>query len=852
MKKFHFLLIAFVLTFSGAFSQRICGSMEHLHNAIQQDPSLKDRMNQIEEHTNEFVKNNPGGQRVVVTIPVVFHIVYNTAAQNVSNAQIQTQLDVLNADFRKLNTDAGLVPSVFQSLAADCEVNFCMAQRTPTGAATTGIERRQTTVTSFSTNDAVKYYSQGGLDIWDRTKYLNIWVCNMGGGILGYAQFPGGPAATDGVVITYTGFGTTGTATAPFNKGRTATHEVGHWLNLYHIWGDDGTACTGSDNVSDTPNQADENYGCPTFPAVSCSNGPNGDMFMNYMDYTNDACMYMFTAGQKARMQALFSASGSRVGLTTSNGCTPPASNCATPTGLTVASITNTGAVASWAAVSGATSYNVIVGTNTYNTTSTTYTLSGLTACTPYSVSVQAVCGTSGTSTASTAVSFTTTGCQSGCTDTYEANNSLTAAKPITVGTTISALIGTSTDNDYFSFSNTPNQPYIRVTLSNLPANYDLRLYNSANTTVGQSLNTGTTTEVINYNNGAVGTYKIRVNGVSSAFSATSCYNLLVELSTTPWSTGGATCATPTNLAAGSITNTGAVISWTVVSGATSYNLQYKLGTATTWTTVNTTSNSYTLSGLSIGTAYNVQVQAVCSATSSSAYSSAITFTTTATGCVDIYESNNSLSAAKPIAVNTTITGLISSATDNDYFTFTNTASAPNIKVTLSNLPADYDLKIYNSANTTLATAQNSGTANEVIIYNNAPVGTYKLRVYGYGGVFNATQCYNLRADISSSAWIRMANETEDGLKPLYNDLVVYPNPTNGLTTLKFTVEDEDATALITITDQTGRIMNIVQHDITKESEELTLDFSQYASGIYFIQMQKGEVISNSKIIVTR
>src|SRR5207237_8069001 len=130
-----------------------------------------------------------------------------------------------------------------------------------------------------------------------------LWVVlAMRGVVLGYAQFPGGPAATDGVVIAQSCFGNTGTAAYPFNKGRTATHEVGHWLNLYHIWGDDGTACTGSDLVGDTPNQGDENYGCPAFPSVSCSNGPNGDMFMNYMDYTDDACLFMFSAVQKTRM----------------------------------------------------------------------------------------------------------------------------------------------------------------------------------------------------------------------------------------------------------------------------------------------------------------------------------------------------------------------------------------------------------------------------------------------------------------------------------------------------------------------------------------------------------------------
>jgi len=130
-----------------------------------------------------------------------------------------------------------------------------------------------------------------------------MWVCSLGGGLLGYAQFPGGPSRTDGIVILNRAFGTAGTATAPFHLGRTATHEVGHWLNLRHIWGDTED-CSGTDFVADTPNAQHPNYGKPRFPHVSCQNGPNGDMFMNYMDYVDDDAMFMFTAQQVVRMQA--------------------------------------------------------------------------------------------------------------------------------------------------------------------------------------------------------------------------------------------------------------------------------------------------------------------------------------------------------------------------------------------------------------------------------------------------------------------------------------------------------------------------------------------------------------------
>lgn len=254
---------------------RNCYTMQVFDRLNSEDPGYKQRLDAIEVQVQDFIKNHTQTDNLVINIPVVVHVVYKTSAQNISTGQVQSQINILNQDFRKLNPDVSGVPTAFQSSVADCQINFCLATRDPNGAATTGITRTQTSKPSFSANDNVKYTNKGGKNAWDRNKYLNIWVCNLSL-YLGYAQFPGGPAATDGVVIGYKYFGNTGTAVYPFNKGRTATHEVGHWINLRHIWGDDGTSCSGSDLVTDTPNQADENYGCPSFPTISCSNGPNG------------------------------------------------------------------------------------------------------------------------------------------------------------------------------------------------------------------------------------------------------------------------------------------------------------------------------------------------------------------------------------------------------------------------------------------------------------------------------------------------------------------------------------------------------------------------------------------------
>ncbi|QOL51878.1 zinc metalloprotease [Massilia litorea] len=290
------------------------------------DPQYARVRDEIEDQTARFELSGLSAQRTGITrIPVVVHVVWNTAAQNISDAQITSQIDVLNRDFRRTNPDVSTTPAPFLPLAADVRVEFSLATTNPLGAPTNGIERRQTSVTSFSDNDAVKSAATGGMDAWPAANYLNIWVCQLGGGLLGYAQFPGGPDATDGVVILHSAFGTTGTAAAPFNLGRTATHEIGHWLNLNHIWGDDGTGCSGTDNVADTPNQAGSNTGVPTFPHVSCSNGPNGDMFMNYMDYVDDRAMVMFSTGQVARMQACLD--GVRSAIGSSAGAIRPSSS---------------------------------------------------------------------------------------------------------------------------------------------------------------------------------------------------------------------------------------------------------------------------------------------------------------------------------------------------------------------------------------------------------------------------------------------------------------------------------------------------------------------------------------------
>ena len=277
----------------GAPSRRSCGAMAAHMMLLETHPSFRAAQMRLEGTTSRRRESGADLKKAkVATIKTIVHVVYNTAVQNVSVAQINSQIAALNKDFRATNPDRSGTPLPFRGLIADARIQFKLVK----------VTRTKTSKTSFTSDDRVKKVSTGGIAPITPKTHLNLWVCPMSGGLLGYAQFPGGPVNTDGVVINYKAFGTTGTAAAPFNKGRSATHEIGHYFNLRHIWGDTPD-CSGSDMVPDTPNCAGPNFGSPAFPVVTCLNGPNGDMFMNYMDYTDDPAMFMFTTQQVLRMR---------------------------------------------------------------------------------------------------------------------------------------------------------------------------------------------------------------------------------------------------------------------------------------------------------------------------------------------------------------------------------------------------------------------------------------------------------------------------------------------------------------------------------------------------------------------
>ncbi len=302
-----------------------CGSEAYRLLQIQSNSDYLKKKIQIDRFTDQFMDLLVLENRSVITIPVVVHVVWNKPVENISDLQIQTQLDALNTDFRRLNEDIDNVPDEFRQFIADAEVEFCLATLDPSGRGTTGITRTQTPIECIGSQlgegnkNILHYASLGGVDSWDPTQYLNIWVASTCG-ILGRSSFPaqaGEPE--DGIVVDPAYFGTTCLVEPPYHRGRTATHEIGHYFNLEHPWGSIQGECMEEDKVEDTPIQDKAYSGCPAYPQESCG---TSDMFMNFMNFVDDDCMHFFTEGQKARMMATLM--GPRASLLESVGCAVP------------------------------------------------------------------------------------------------------------------------------------------------------------------------------------------------------------------------------------------------------------------------------------------------------------------------------------------------------------------------------------------------------------------------------------------------------------------------------------------------------------------------------------------------
>ncbi|SEE01242.1 Por secretion system C-terminal sorting domain-containing protein [Tenacibaculum sp. MAR_2010_89] len=660
-------LLLMCVFFAGAtFAQqkRTCHAMEDLENRKRQDPTLQKRMDEIERFTQRKIKENNNTKRKIsgsiITLPVVVHILYTNSTNNISTAQIQSQLDVLNADFRRTNSDR----TNKWSQAADTQIEFKLATIDPNGNPTTGITRTSVSKSTWdlqnqSTSNDMKKSSRGGVDPWNTSEYLNMWIVDKltrgSGTILGFAQFPGGAASTDGVVMADQYFGTTGTAQSPFDGGRTTTHEVGHFLNLRHIWGDG--PCGSDDFVSDTPESDAANYGCKT-GHTSCG---SEDMVQNYMDYSDDTCMNLFTLGQKNRMRAVLEAGGSRRSLALSDkfgsGTT---CNATVPTGVSTSGVTATGATVNWTAVSGAT-YDVRyrqAGTSSWTTnasSTTSATLSGLSASTQYQVQVRSKCS-SGNSNYSASVNFTTTAVQINYCASSGNTSYATGVTRVVFGS-INKADGPAKNVGYENFTNlsttVSQSSSVNLTVSvNTDGNYrvDAIAWIDWNQD-GDFADSGETYDlgnISNVSNGALPTKAVAVPAnakvgatrmrVSARYNAnpTSCQtNFDGEVEDYTVNVQGAVADTqapsaPSSLAAASIVQTTLTLNWTASTdnvGVTGYDVfrgSTKIGSTTTAT-------SYNVTGLTANTAYSFTVKAKDAAGNVSSSSNTASVTTLGT-----------------------------------------------------------------------------------------------------------------------------------------------------------------------------------------------------------------------------
>ena len=315
------VVLFFIVSGFQLFSQQRCSMEEYVNRQVSEDISLKDKLEQVDVFTRERTNSTPGAQRIngipeIITIPVVFHVLYRTREENIDNASLNLLIAALNRDFNKKNSDASNIPSVFKPFAASMGFEFKMATMDPQGRSTTGIVKKYTPVLYWMSDDKMKFSASYGDDAWDSKSYLNIWICNMKD-VLGYSTLPGMDPLKDGVVLSVEDILKPRGTTPGINDLRTVVHEVGHWVNLYHIWGE---GYCGDDKVDDTPKQSSYTPGCPSGTRVTCGNSLTGDMYMNFMDFTDDVCMNMFTNGQRKRARTIFEVGGPRNSILFSKG----------------------------------------------------------------------------------------------------------------------------------------------------------------------------------------------------------------------------------------------------------------------------------------------------------------------------------------------------------------------------------------------------------------------------------------------------------------------------------------------------------------------------------------------------
>jgi hypothetical protein len=540
---------------------------------------------------------------------------------------------------------------------------------------------------------------------------------------------------------------------------------------------------------------------------------------------------------------------------------------CSSPTNLSTTGTTLSSAELNWTGVGGASGYDlefrmsgsenwVLLGTNI---SGNSFSLTGLSSETAYEWRIRSNCGNLSGVSEYILTSFSTT--LQTCEDLYEPNDTKATAKLIGTAS-INARIGSSTDQDWFELRiGNGKSTNVRVSLSNLPSNTFLYLYDSKGALLASSEQDGASGQSVIFNSGANRvSYFIQIKGDGNS-SSNDCYTLLAETNTKAFS-DQLVCNPPTGLNTSGIDLNSATISWLSVSNDINYRVEFKLSSSTDWTVAQTQTNStsLTLTGLTEGKSYDWRVKTNCLASSSTYVQSS--FNTMSSSCLDVYEDNNSRSLAKNIPVGTGINASISYSNDVDWFSFiSGKGKSSNLRITLDGLPVNLDLYLYNSAGNQIASSQNSGVASEQIILNNAQTNTtYFVKIVGATAADFSGMCYRLLVENSnkvySMAFTEIAEQSIDQQENLLFDVMgengtvkFYPNPTRDKIYIEF-YSPISHPATIELIDSSGKEVKSINIEVTKGQNQIELDLNREVPGVYFLRLKSIQVWHNKRIII--
>ncbi|MDP2176462.1 MAG: fibronectin type III domain-containing protein [Bacteroidota bacterium] len=878
------LLSLFLFPLSG-FSQHEnhnCETDNAMKELLKKNPEMKKSMEQIEAHTKKNKQQNETTRTYsesetgpsIITIPIVFHIIYNTDDENIPESRIHLMLESLNKDFRRLNSDTSYTREIFKPYGADTKIKFCLASTDPDGYATNGITRTFSYKTSFMTyptTNEMKFDSLGGKSGWPPGDYLNVWICNINGGYAYYPGLTGSDKALDGVVISNTG---------TFNLWhRLLTHETGHYLNLKHIWGDGD--CSVDDLVDDTPLAGISNSGTPTDNPNSCLESSNDmpDMHENYMDYTAYNATNIFSFGQSDRMNALFKEGGYRNSLLYSNGCdTGETHPCPPPENIKYIRASNS-IIINWDEVIGISSYNLRIndGSSTWtvnNVANTTYTISNISTC-KYIFEVSSNCSNSTAYYAKKQImlapdSMHISGTSRNTTFSWRAipgvsNYVLNYRKSATSSWT---SVGNISGNSKTVKNLSNNEKYQwRVSASCFGDNNWSRIINF---TAGENVLCPATTsfKVNNYGESInqllwsptsnAETYTIRVRPNNSAdwtvnysnssyilvsnFASCSGFEFQVE-SNCPTTTSGYSsshnftssgcCTKPGSISVNDISNTSASIAWSPFwpsTNAVKYFIRFRKKNTSTWTIDSTTITTFNYSNLSACTDYEFEIESVCE-NSLSGYTSTTSFKTT--GCTSACDAPTGLFVSNINKRNARLNwGVVSGATSYE---------------------VSYWIKGSSSV-TTLTT-----TSTQVSLSGLNINSTYEWRVRAY--------CTSVWSSYSTTHSFIAGNTSSGGSFPMQDEqnlsnseneykidekiqMLISPNPSTGIISVLYESVFSEATG-IQIVDLQGRVlMQIPVENGLNFNQQI--DLSHLTNGMYMIYiLQNNTLLKSAKIIKT-